>query len=84
MEKIFDVNGINKKLEFVEELQARYDARKSFYKKANIYKDENNAFYLLSYNTIVSYCKNGFVAHFGKWSQTTTRHQREFEKQYKN
>ena len=80
--EILEVNGKNKKLYFEEELQARYDSRKSFYKKANIYKDENGVLYLLSYNTIVSQCKNGIVEHFGKWSQTTTRHQKEFEKQF--
>ena len=82
MDNLFEINGKTKKLEFIEELQARYDSRQSFYKKANIYKDKNGVFYLLSYNTIVSKCKNGVVEHFGKWSQTTTRHQKEFEKQY--
>lgn len=83
MNELFEINGEYKRLEFVEELQARYDARQSFYKKANIYKDKNNIYYLCSYNTIVSQCKNGIIEHFGKWSQTTTRHQKEFEKQYK-
>lgn len=78
----FIVNGKMKELIFKEELQARYDSRKSFYKKANIYKDENGVLYLLSYNTIVSQCKNGIIEHFGTWSQTTTRHQREFAKQF--
>lgn len=80
--ELFRVNGKMKKLIFEEELQARYDSRKSFYKKANIYKDKDGILYLLSYNTIVSQCKNGVVEHFGTWSQTTTRHQREFEKQF--
>lgn len=80
--KILELNGKYKELYFEEELQPRYDSRKSFYKKANIYKDKNGVLYLLSYNTVVSQCKNGIVEHFGKWSQTTTRHQREFERQY--
>lgn len=66
---------------FVEELQPRYDSRKSFYKKANVY-EENGVYYLVSYSTTVSECKDGVVKHYGKWSQTTSRHQREFEKQY--
>ena len=80
--EFFRVNGKMKGLVFEEELQARYDSRKSFYKKANIYKDENGVLYLLSYNTIVSQCKNGIIEHFGTWIQTTTRHQREFAKQF--
>ena len=69
-------------LEFVEELTARYDTRKSFYGKAKVYQDEKGNYYLMSYSTIVSECKNGKVIHYGKYSQTTSRHQKEFERQY--
>jgi hypothetical protein len=79
---MYNVKGENKKLLFIGELLAQYDSRKSFYRKAHVLIGEKNTFYLLSYNTIVSKCKNGVVEHFGKWSQTTTRHQKEFEKQF--
>lgn len=64
------------------ELQPRYDSRKSFYGKAHIIDHGNGTFELQSYDTIVSRCVNGKVEHLGKWSQTTSRHQREFEKQF--
>lgn len=64
------------------ELSARYDSRKSFYKKAHVIDYENGILELQSYDTIVSKCVNGVVTHLGKWSQTTSRHQREFEKQF--
>ena len=66
----------------VFELSARYDARKSFYGKARVIDYKNGVLWLMSYDTIVSKCINGKVKHLGKWSQTTTRHQREFEKQF--
>ena len=64
------------------ELSAQYDCRKSFYGKAQVivYSDGTHA--LKSYNTIVSREKDGKVEHLGKWSNTTSRHQREFEKQF--
>lgn len=64
------------------ELEARYDSRQSFYGKAHIIDHENGVYELQSYNTIVSRCENGKVTHLGKWSQTTSRHQREFERQF--
>lgn len=64
------------------ELEPHYDRRKSFYGKAHII-DHGNGFYeLQSYETIVSNCRNGKVKHLGKWSVTTSRHQREFERQF--
>ncbi|MCL2312514.1 MAG: hypothetical protein FWC41_08540 [Firmicutes bacterium] len=65
----------------IGELQARYATVNSFYGKATIL-EENGVFYLQSYDTIVSEAKNGIVTHYGKWSNTTTRHQKEFEKQF--
>lgn len=67
---------------YIFELSARYDSRKSFYGKAHVIDHENGVFELQSYNTIVSRCINGVVEHLGEWSQTTSRHQREFEKQF--
>ena len=64
------------------ELDARYDARASFYGKAHVIDYGNGYYELQSYDTIVSKCKDGKVEHLGKWSMTTTRHQKEFEKQF--
>lgn len=66
----------------VFELNARYDSRKSFYGKAKVIDYGNGVLELQSYGTIVSRCKDGKVEHLGKWSQTTSRHQKEFEKQF--
>ena len=64
------------------ELSAKFDRCKSFYGKAKILDYGNGILELMSYYTIVSRCENGKVEHLGKWSQTTTRHQQEFEKQF--
>lgn len=68
----------------IYELEARFDARKSFYGKAHVIDHKNGTFELQSYNTIVSRCVNGKVEDLGKWSNTTTRHQKEFRKQFEN
>ena len=76
----------NKKQEAITmkifELTPRYDSRKSFYGKARVIDHENGVMELQSYNTIVSRVNNGKVEHLGKWSQTTSRHQKEFERQF--
>lgn len=64
------------------ELTARYDSRQSFYGKAHVIDHGNGFYQLQSYDTIVSECRDGKVKHLGKWSMTTSRHQREFEKQF--
>lgn len=64
------------------ELTPRFDSRKSFYGKAVVIDYEDGRQELRSYQTIVSRCRNGVVEHLGKWSQTTTRHQKEFERQF--
>ena len=66
----------------IYELSPRYDARKSFYGKAHVIDYENGTFELQSYSTIVSRCVDGKVEELGKWSSTTTRHQREFRRQF--
>lgn len=66
----------------VFELEARYDSRQSFYGKAQVIDYGNGVMELKSYDTIVSRVNNGKVEHLGKWSQTTTRHQKEFERQF--
>lgn len=65
-----------------EELKALYDSRKSFYKKAYIIYLDANTILLQSYNTIVAHIKNGKFTTYGKYSNTTSRHQREFERQF--
>lgn len=71
------------------DLQARYDARKSFYGKAKIEETKNKNiedYKLYSYGTLVARItiippyKEYY--YFGKYSQTTTRHQKEFFKQH--
>ena len=66
------------------ELVPRHDTRKSFYGKARVIDHENGTIELQSYNTIVSRCVNGKVEELGKWSATTTRHQKEFRKQFEH
>ena len=66
----------------IYELLPRFDARKSFYGKAHIVDHENGIFELQSYDTIVSRCVNGKVEELGKFSNTTTRHQKEFRRQF--
>lgn len=66
----------------VFELNPRFDSRRSFYGKAQVIDYGNGVMELKSYDTIVSKVNNGKVEHLGKWSNTTTRHQKEFEKQF--
>ena len=70
------------------DLSCRYDTRKSFYGKAIIEEIINNNvedLKLYSYGTLVArITKIGNIItyyYFGKYSQTTTRHQKEFFKQ---
>ena len=62
------------------QLYPRYDTRKSFYNKANIY-ELNGILYLVSYKTIVAKIFNNYAQIFGWYSQTTSRHINEFLKQ---
>lgn len=72
-------------LENLEELQARYDIRQSFYKKAYIgsftWSNGQKAIYLKSYDTIVACIFKKQLRIYGYFSQTTARHIREFAKQ---
>ena len=72
------------------ELSCQYDTRQSFYGKAivNVYETKNvEQKQLQSYDTLVAnyvYYKNKnkrVYEYFGKYSQTTTRHQKEFFRQ---
>ena len=68
------------------ELTARYDARKSFYGKAHVIDHGNGKLELQSYDTVVCSLTNGetFKMLWSGRSQTTTRHIREFVKQFAN
>lgn len=63
------------------ELVPVYDARQSFYRKAFVHIDGNGNKQLYSYKTLVAEIKDGVPKLHGKYSQTTTRHQKEFLKQ---
>ena len=71
-------------------LEPRYDSRASFYDKAKVFIKEDSICYnelLYSYDTLVAiYIKDKMgtleeFSYLGKYSQTTTRHQKEFFKQ---
>lgn len=71
----------------IYDLGCQYDARKSFYGKArieDIYND-GSVLALYSYGTLVAQItKNNnkiIYRYFGNYSQTTTRHQKEFFRQ---
>ena len=67
----------------IYELLARYDARKSFYGKAKVLELDNGTKQLLSYDTIVGEIRNGkYIQLWEGKSQTTTRHIKEFKKQF--
>ena len=73
-------------LENLEELQARYDARQSFYKKAYVGEctfanGKTTCKYLKSYDTVVACIFQNQLRIYGFFSQTTARHIREFAKQ---
>jgi hypothetical protein len=65
----------------MEDLQARYDGRKSFYGKAKVETDLDGCETLYSYGTKVSVIHKGEAYVFGTYSQTTLRHIKEFLKQ---
>ncbi len=72
----------------ITELIPRYDTRQSFYGKAQIETTQNKNVLdvkLYSYGTLVARSTQiGNIKqffYFGKYSQTTTRHQKEFFKQ---
>ena len=65
------------------DLTARYDSRKSFYGKAKVITLNNGTIQLPSYDTIVGEIRDG--KYYQLWdgkSQTTTRHIKEFKKQF--
>ena len=77
-------------MEFLYELQPRYDSRKSFYGKANVYRDDKGHILLMSYSTIVAEITDGIATEDGRstvkvngwYSNTTARHINDFLYQY--
>ena len=73
------------------ELKCRYDSRNSFYGKAQVQTTRTSVgqtIDLYSYGTLVASIYDDFedmtrkYVYNGKYSQTTTRHQKEFFKQF--
>lgn len=64
-----------------EYLEPRFDSRNSFYKKAKVVTKDNGDEELYSYGTHVGGIRGGKPYSKGRFSQTTSRHQREFFKQ---
>lgn len=63
------------------DLEPVYSNVKSFYGKARVLK-ENGVIKLLSYDTVIAEIKDNKVHINGFYSQTSTRHLKEFLKQY--
>lgn len=63
------------------ELEPIYSNVKSFYGKAKVLR-ENGVIKLLSYDTVIAEIKDNKVHINGFYSQTSTRHLKEFLKQY--
>ena len=65
------------------EMEAKFDSRKSFYGKAKITAYPNGRQVLTSYNTeVAEITADGQPIIYGFYSQTTTRHQKEFLRQH--
>ena len=75
-------------LEFLYELKPQYDSAKSFYRKANVYRNDKGSILLMSYTTIVAEVTDEVLTGerklkvFGWYSMTTSRHINEFAQQY--
>lgn len=64
------------------EMHPRFDSRKSFYGKAHITEYPNGRKVLTSYTTQVAEIEDRTPIVYGIWSNTTTRHQKEFLRQH--
>ena len=77
-------------MEFLHELKPQFDNAKSFYHKANVYRNDKGKILLMSYTTIVAEIIDEAVSTTGKrqanvfgwYSMTTSRHINEFLQQY--
>lgn len=70
-----------KKEDTEEFLEPRYDSRASFYKKAKVVTKDNGDEELYSYGTHVGGVRGGKPYSKGKFSQTTSRHQKDYFQQ---
>lgn len=70
-------------MEHTYEMHPRFDSRKSFYGKAHITEYPDGRKVLTSYSTrVAEITADGKAIIYGIWSQTTSRHQREFLRQH--
>lgn len=75
-------------MEFLYELKPQFDRAKSFYKKANVYRNDKGSILLMSYSTIVAEITDEILTGkrqlkvYGYYSVTTARHINEFAQQY--
>lgn len=75
--------------EYLYELKPQFDSAKSFYHKANIYRNDKGSIFLMSYETIVAEIVDEAISPTGKrqinvfgwYSKTTARHINEFLQQ---
>lgn len=78
-----------KQLEYLYELKPQFDSAKSFYHKANIYRNDKGSIFLMSYETIVAEIQDATITNtgekqaivYGWYSVTTARHINEFLQQ---
>lgn len=78
-----------RQLEYLYELKPQFDSAKSFYHKANIYRNNKGSIFLMSYETIVAEIVDEAVSPtgqrqaivYGWYSMTTSRHINEFLQQ---
>ena len=77
-------------MEFLYYLEPVYDRRKSFYKKATVYRTTDGRILLVSYSTVVAEIKDAIMSEDGQpvvkvngwYSCTTARHINDFLYQY--
>jgi len=77
-------------LEFMYYLEPQFDSRKSFYRKARVYRNDEGSILLMSYETIVAEIKDAITTEdekekvkvYGYYSNTTARHINEFLQQH--
>lgn len=66
-----------------DELESRYSSQKEFYGKATVWQTDKGVLCLRSYKTIVAVVlPDGRYLSGGYYSPTTSRHQKEFFKQF--
>ena len=77
--------GTLPRIDELDELQCRYDSHLSFYGKAHTWRTDDGVTHLLSYRTEVMRCdRDGNLSrlHGQPQSNTTSRHMKEFARQF--